>query len=132
MTTDALLALLSDRGLAVVALEGGQLALHGPRTEATPSLLAVLAFHKAELSRRLGVGEQAEPEAEECAPGAQAEPAECDLWRAEYLWRFGHRFEQSLLLPAPVGAWWWRFAGSAGEWMPVAGRPVEGDPPEGC
>ena len=52
MTTDAVLAEVSARGLALAAREG-RLVLRGDRSLFTPALLRVLRWHREEILRRL-------------------------------------------------------------------------------
>ena len=112
MTTDKLLELLEARGLKVIAHEG-QPAIRGKPSAVTPALLKVLAWHREELSRRLGI---------------VAKPR-----MREYLWRGGHTYTTDehdfhcLQGGSPAGAWWWRFVGDKG-WMPIPGVNPENHP----
>lgn len=104
MTTDELLAELADRGLTLILGEDGP-RLRGPRTMATPTLLAVLRWHREEITRRLG-----------------------GLPEREWLWRTGHRYRARPHRDDwhPVGAWWWRYPTETG-WRVVPGREQVAD-----
>lgn len=107
MTTDEILAVLKDRGLAVVCDDGGNLALRGDKAQATPALLRVLAFHKGELVERF----RPKPAMELLWPGPppyQGDGCVSPHWFPDAGW--------------PCGAKFWRYVGET-EWQPIPGKP---------
>lgn len=53
MTTDQMLAVLAERGLAIVLREDGSPVLRGDKNLATATLMRALQHHKEEIVRRL-------------------------------------------------------------------------------
>lgn len=109
MSTDELLAVLVDRGLALYFCEAdGRPHLKGPREALTPALVRVLAYHRDRILARL-----------------------CPR---EFLWRTGHTHRENPgeVHPGfgPAGAWWYRRAGQ-GEWQGIPGTPGEHELPGG-
>lgn len=122
MTTNALLAILADRGLKVV-VRAGVPHLTGQVGEATDTLLRVLKLpeHRAAILGKLA----SEPEIPDFG-----KPIECR-------WPYGHIFSHTTAYEGwPTGARWWRYVGDVADtWRAIpecerlAHKPSVPEPP---
>lgn len=121
MTTDRLLEMVAERGLAVTLGADGLLVLSGPGEGKTPALLNMLKAYRDAILARLRDGwEPPEPKPEEDPPGEEEPRAEADdgedyvpPWFVEYLFCEGSRRSYRMgSRPVPGTAWFERICGN--------------------
>lgn len=108
MTTDALVSLLAERGLKLVAAGNGPV-LRGPKEAATPALLRVVQIHRAALAAEAAKNPIVLPPAREVEPERPATGRQ-----REYLWDDGHTYRErpcDAHVPLIYTADWWRYVG---------------------
>jgi hypothetical protein len=130
MTTEEILGVLAERGLSVVCGPDGVPRLRGRRDRVTPTLLAVLRWHRAALAARFaGTAATSAPTESESRPEPQPEatPETPEAAPRPRQWRW----PGNLIMPdfppdkggVPSGATHWRYWGET-EWKEV-GRGAE-------